>query len=154
MRRTPLAFTLALALATPSLATPTHVGDELTVQEATPIATILATPDDYVGKLVRVEGEVTGVCTRMGCWMDIADEAGRSIRIQVEDGVLVFPSDAAGKPAAAQGKVTVEELPRDRYVAWRKHMAEEGGEPFDESKLGDGPYRLVSIAGTGADVGE
>jgi hypothetical protein len=146
---------LAFAITLPAAAAGTgvHVGGEVTVAEATPIADILAAPADHEGKLVKVEGEVSGVCTARGCWMEIGDDAGHHIRIAVEDGVLVFPSDATGKPAVAQGKVTVQEVSRDRYVEWRKHLAEDGGEAFDEAKLGAGPYRIVEIAGTGATIG-
>ena len=121
--------------------------------EATPIAEILADPERYAGTTVRVEGEVRGVCTRMGCWMDVADAEGRSLRIQVEDGALVFPSDSVGRPAVAQGTVTIEEMDREEYVAWQRHLAEEGGTPFDEAAIGKGPYRTVQIAGTGARIG-
>jgi hypothetical protein len=144
---------LACALALPAVAAGTHVGGELTVDKATPIADILAAPADHEGQVVKVEGEVTGVCTMRGCWMEIGDEAGHHIRIAVEDGVIVFPSDSTGKPAVAQGKVVVQEVSKERYVEWRKHIAEDGGEAFDEAKLGAGPYRIVEIAGTGATIG-
>lgn len=145
---------LACALTLPAVAGGgTHVGGELTVAEATPIAAILAAPADHEGKVVRVEGEVTGVCKMRGCWMEVGDEAGHHIRVAVEDGVLVFPADAAGKPASVQGKVVVNEVTKERYVEWRKHLAEDGGEAFDEAKLGAGPYRIVEIAGTGATIG-
>jgi hypothetical protein len=130
------------------------VGAAITVEQATPIAAILAAPQEHAGQLVRVEGEVSGVCTKAGCWMDLADADGRRLRIKVEDGVLVFPPDAAGRPAVAQGTVDVKELSRDEYVAWHRHVAAEGGPAFDESKLGAGPYELVQIAGTGAAIGK
>jgi len=88
-----------------------------------------------------------------GCWMEIGDDSGHHIRVVVEDGVIVFPSDATGKPAVAQGKVTVAEVSKERNVEWRKHLAEDGGEAVDEAKLGGGPYRIVEIAGTGATIG-
>jgi hypothetical protein len=141
-------------LAGGALAATLQVGSPVTVAEPTPIAAILASPGDHVGRTVRVEGEVSGVCTHKGCWMDIADDAGRRLRIKVEDGVLVFPAEARGERAVAQGKVTVEELTREQYIAWHEHLAAEGGEPFDESKVGSGPFRLVQIAGDGAVIGE
>jgi hypothetical protein len=154
-RRRPLLAAALLLLAPLAAAgAPVRVGAEITVAEATPMADILLSPSDYAGKTVRVEGEVRGVCTRMGCWMDIADQAGNRIRIQVEDGVMVFPSDATGRPAVAQGTVTVEELSREQYVAWKRHLAEEGAAPFDEATVGEGPFRVVQIAGTGARVGD
>ena len=144
------AFTLPAAV----LAAPVHVGEPVDVAEVTPIADILAAPGDYEGKTVKVEGEVDGVCTRMGCWMDIGDEAGNHIRIKVQDGVIVFPGDSVGKKACAQGTVTIQEMTREQYVAWQKHLAEEGGKPFDEAAVGEGPFTTVQIAGTGADIGE
>jgi hypothetical protein len=150
-----IALLLAAALVLPAVAVAAgvHVGSDVTVAEVTPIADILASPADHAGKVVRLEGEVSGVCTARGCWMEIGDEAGHHIRVAVEDGVLVFPSDATGKPAVAQGKVVVQEVSRERYVEWRQHLAGEGGEAFDEAKVGDGPYRIVEIAGTGATIG-
>jgi hypothetical protein len=156
MTRRGLLLAAALPLLAPlaAAASPVRVGAAITVAEATPMADILRSPADYEGKTVRVEGEVRGVCTRMGCWMDLADPAGNRIRIQVEDGVMVFPSDAAGRPAVAQGTVTVQELSREQYVAWRRHLAEEGAAPFDEASVGQGPFSVVQIAGSGATVGE
>ena len=46
-------------------------GKELTLESSTKISTILADPDAYVGKKVRVEGTVVDVCAKMGCWMDL-----------------------------------------------------------------------------------
>jgi hypothetical protein len=150
------AFALALAglLAPAAGAAPVHVGEAVDVAAATPIGDILAAPADYVGKVVRVEGEVSGVCQHMGCWMDVGDEQGRRIRIKVEDGVIVFPGDAVGKPAVAQGTVTVEEMTREQWIAWNEHLAAEGGAPFDAAAVGTGPFKLVQIAGTGADIGD
>ena len=154
LRPVAAAFLLTAVLALPALAGGgIHVGGEITVAEATPIAAILAAPADHEGKLVRVEGEVTGVCKMRGCWLEVGDDAGHHIRVAVDDGVLVFPADSTGKPASVQGKVVVNEVSKERYVEWRKHLAEDGGEAFDEAKLGDGPYRIVEIAGTGATIG-
>jgi hypothetical protein len=157
--RTISARSLVLAavafLAAPAgAATPALYGEALTVTEPTPIAAILAAPGDYAGRLVRVEGKVSGVCAMAGCWLEIADEERRAIRIKVEDGVIVFPEDAAGRRAVAQGKVRLETLDRERYVAWKKHLAEEMGTVFDETAIGDGPFQLVEIAGTGAEIGD
>jgi hypothetical protein len=129
-------------------------GEAVTVTEPTPIAAILGAPADYAGRVVRVEGKVSGVCAMAGCWMEIADEARRSIRIKVDDGVIVFPADATGRRAVAQGKVELQTLDRERYVAWRKHLAEEMGTSFDETSIGDGPFQLVQIAGSGAEIGD
>ena len=148
------AFAAALAGSAAAGAAAIQLGTPVDVAAVTPIADILAKPADFEGKVVRVEGEVRGVCTRMGCWMDIGDQADQRIRIKVEDGVIVFPADSVGKKASAQGTVTVREMTREEYVGWQKHLAEEGSGAFDESKVGEGPFTTVQIAGTGASIGE
>ena len=128
-------------------------GDGVSVEAATPIHEILADPDAWIGKTVRVEGGVLDVCPKAGCWMEIG-EAGESIQIKVDDGVIVFPTDAKGHVASAEGTVEAVEMTREKYVEWLEHLAEEKGEELDEDSLdlGDGPYRLIRIRGTGAEI--
>ena len=55
---------------------------------------------------MRVEGYVTSVCEEMGCWLALAptqDQTDKTLLIQVEHGVVVFPMSARGSRAAAQG---------------------------------------------------
>jgi hypothetical protein len=94
-----------LALVLP-IAADTTFGTGVTLTEATKIEAILAKPADYVGKTVRVDGVATAVCAHMGCWMAVApahDPSGPTVRLKVEDGVIVFPVSAKGKRVSAQG---------------------------------------------------
>jgi hypothetical protein len=76
------------------------------LQQATSIADVVARPDWFVGKTVRVDGIVTAVCENMGCWMQLEDERSASrLRIKVDDGVIVFPVTAKGKKASAEGVI-------------------------------------------------
>ena len=107
MRRV-LTLTLALAfLATvPVFAggDADEYGDGVTIEQAVAVETLLASPDDYIGKTVRVDGVITGVCKKRGCWMQVTDpETGNGVRIKVDDGVIVFPYEAMGKKASAEG---------------------------------------------------
>lgn len=128
-------------------------GDGVSLEEATPIHEIMADPDAWVGKEVRIEGGVLDVCPKAGCWIEVGDP-GESIQIKVDDGVIVFPTDAKGQIASAQGTVEAVEMTREEYVAWLAHVAEEKGEVFDEAsaEIGDGPYRIIRIRGTGAEI--
>lgn len=129
-------------------------GSGVQVTEATPVAKILADPDAYVGKRVRIEGKVTDVCPMAGCWMELAEsEGGKTIKVKVDDGVIVFPATAKGQPAVAEGVVEAIPMTREKYVAWLAHLAEEQGKPFDPSTVGEGPFRIVQIKGTGARIG-
>lgn len=129
-------------------------GDGVSEGARTPISEILAQPEAFAGKVVRVEGRVSDVCRKAGCWMDVADDAGARIQIKVKDGVIVFPVGAVGKSAVAEGKVEVLDLSRDSYVAWLKHMAEENGREFDPDSIGEAPYRIVRLRGLGATIEE
>ena len=90
----------------------TKLGAGVTLKEATPIEAIIGKPADYVGKTIRVDGVATAVCEHMGCWLAVAPETdpkGATVRLKVEDGVIVFPVTAKGKKVSAQG--VLEEIP-------------------------------------------
>lgn len=121
-------------------------------RQVTPIEEILAAPDAWVGKTVRIEGRVAEVCTKMGCWMDLVSQDNARMQVKVDDGVIVFPLEAIGRWAAAEGKVEVLEMSREQYEAWLRHAAEETGKEFDPSQVGEGPYRIVRLRGLGAEI--
>jgi uncharacterized protein DUF4920 len=84
----------------------TKLGTGVTLKDATPIAAVVEQPQAFVGKTIRVDGVATAVCEHMGCWMAIAaegDPAGKTVRLKVEDGVIVFPVSAKGKKVSAEG---------------------------------------------------
>lgn len=155
MRRRLLSLTLITGLALGSGLTAQEArvyGEGVAVTEVTPIAELLADPGAYIGRTVRVEGTVLDVCPRRGCWIEVGgDEA--TIQVKVDDGVIVFPTDAKGKPVAAQGTVEAVEMSREQYTAYLRHLAEERGEPFAAESVGPGPYRIIRIRGTGAEIG-
>ena len=145
---------LALLAALPLIAADTvNLGEGVTLDEATAIHAILADPDAFIGKTVRIEGGVLDVCPMKGCWVELGDEEV-GIRVKVEDDVIVFPADSKGKIMAAQGVVEAVDMTRDEYVEWLAHLAEEKGESFDAATLdlGDGPFRTIRLAGTGARI--
>lgn len=127
-------------------------GAGVTLESTTPIRDIVVDPEAWAGQQVRVEGRVVGVCAKKGCWMELESPDDHRLRIKVEDDVIVFPRDAEGRQAVAEGTVEVHELTREQYAGWLRHLAEEQGETFDEASVGDGPYRLVQIRGTGAEI--
>lgn len=95
-----------LAIALPALAEETRLGTGVALKEVTPIEDVIARPADFVGKTIRVDGVATAVCTHMGCWMAVApegNEKGATVRVKVEDGVIVFPVAAKGRKVSAEG---------------------------------------------------
>ena len=118
--------------------------------ESTPIATILADPKTFAGKTVRAEGMIVDVCPKRGCWFEMAGAGpGEKLRFKVVDGEMVFPMDAKGKHAVAEGVVSVKEMSLEDSVAYAKYQAEEKGEAFDPATV-TAPMTVVRIDGTGA----
>ena len=160
MRRFAFLLSLSLLAAAPLLrADAKSYGAGVTLAETTSVAKILADPDAYVGKKVRIEGRVADVCPMKGCWMELSEgkaegKAGSSLRIKVDDGVIVFPVTAKGKLAVAEGVVEAIPMTRERYVAWLEHLAEERGQKLDPATVGNGPFRILQIRGTGARIAE
>jgi hypothetical protein len=72
---------------------------------ATSIADLYAAPEKFLGKTIRIDGIVTGVCEEMGCWVALAAEhhPDQTVRFKAKDGDLVFPVSAKGKKASAEG---------------------------------------------------
>jgi hypothetical protein len=128
------------------------LGEPMTLKKQTAIADLNARPADFVDKQVQVKGKVTEVCEKMGCWMQLVDPATKTaVRIKVKDGVIVFPKEAIGKMAAAEGKFVKLELTHEQAIARAKHEAEEQNRPFNPSSV-KGPMTVYQIAGLGAAI--
>jgi hypothetical protein len=143
---------LAALIVSPALALAgKSYGKPLTGSDTIEIGELLANPDQYLGKTVRVEGVITGVCEKRGCWMSLGSkgEDFQEIRIKVEDGVIVFPMEAKGKTAVAEGTLAKVEMTLEQTVAYKKHHAEEHGEEFDPAAVTE-PLVYYQIKGTGA----
>lgn len=156
MRSLPVRIT-SLAVLITLVALPAAAGDgkaygePLTGEDTIPIHQLLEDPDPYLGEVVRVEGLVTGVCEKRGCWMSLGSDEKEfeEIRIKVDDGVIVFPMEAKGKRAVAEGVLTKIEMTMEETIAYKKHHAEEHNEEFDAASVTE-PLVFYQIKGTGA----
>lgn len=140
---------LFVALSLPAAAE-TTLGKGVGAGEPVTIKELVAHPEAWVGKTVRVEGTIEEVCPKMGCWMKLVDGPD-GVRVKVKDGEIVFPKDGKGKRAAAEGVFTKVEMTREDAVARAEHEAHELGKAFDPASI-TGPQTIYQIAGTGAVV--
>jgi hypothetical protein len=143
--------TVALILALSGLAVAeTKLGKPLTLTEPVPIPKLEAKPAEYVGKTVLIKGKVTEVCQMAGCWMALADtDSGRTIRIKVNDGEMVFPKESIGKTALAEGVLTKIELTKEQALARARHEADERKQRFQPNSVKTG-MTIYQIQGAGA----
>jgi hypothetical protein len=144
-------FLLAGLAVSPAAASGKTYGDGVSGSDTIPISELLTNPDPYVGEVVRVEGLITGVCKKRGCWMSIAadEEEFKEIRIKVDDGVIIFPMEAKGHRAIAEGVFTKIELSMEQTLRMAQHECEESGKKFDPAEV-DGPMVVYQIKGSGA----
>jgi hypothetical protein len=137
-----MAFTL--------LAAEIKLGKPVDVQEVTKVADLLAKPEQYIGKTVRIEGKITAVCEMMQCWIKVDDGSTKEpMQVKVDDGVITFPKDGAGKHAVAQGEFAKITMTKEEYIAQLQHEAKEKGKPVDISKITEG-QTIYRINSTGA----
>lgn len=148
MRRKLISAFILLALA--SAAGEKKLGKELTLKTQTPIPDLLASADQHTGKTVQVKGKITEVCQMMGCWTNLVDPAsGKMIRVKVNDGEIVFPKEAIGKMAVAEGVLQKIELTKEQAIARARHEAEEQSRKFNPASVKSGAV-IYQIQGTGA----
>ncbi len=131
------------------LAAEVKLGKPLTLDTAVPVSTLMAKPDEQVGKVVQVKGKIVEVCQMAGCWMNLAGDDGKMVRIKVDDGDIVFPKDAVGKMAVAEGKLVKTELTLEQAITQARHEAEEAGRKFNPASIKSG-RTTYTIRGTGA----
>lgn len=122
------------------------VGANLAGVEVVTVKDLVAKPDSYSGKVVRVEGDVNAMCHHRRGWFSVQDEGERGgtfVRVITSPTFLV-PAGMIGKKARAEGKVEVIEVP----AAAARHYAK-------DHKIGDenveGPVKQVIIRATGAE---
>jgi hypothetical protein len=150
--RTAFAALVVTALAAAPALAATKYGKPLTAATPVKVSDLMAKPDAYVGKVVKVEGLITEVCPKRGCWINVAgDKEFQTIRVKVEDGVIVFPLTDKGKKVVAEGTFTKTELTKEQALERAKHHAEETGTKFDPASV-TGPQTVYQVMGTGAVV--
>lgn len=138
------------AASAPAAAKGQTFGAGVKLTETTSVDAILASPKQYSGKTVRVEGMVTDVCPKRGCWFELAgDKPGQKLRFKVTDGEMVFPMDSKGKRAVAEGVVSVTELTLEQTKQRAEYEAKEYGKAYDPASITE-PAVSVRIDGTGA----
>jgi hypothetical protein len=88
-----------------------------------PLASILAEPERYRDQVVRTEGEIAQVCQRMGCWMELREDAeGTAVRVPMAGHRFFLPRDLAGRRAMLEGRVAMQTL----SAGEREHLESEG----------------------------
>ncbi len=128
----------------------TLYGERPTLEDTTLVSTILSAPDSHVGRRVLVTGTVVQVCEARGCWLQLAsDRPAETLKVKVEDGVVVFPMTARGKKAVVEGVVERVVMTADEARAEARRHAAETRQPFDSTAVFE-PSTTYQLRGIGA----
>ena len=149
-RHTAIPLLLALVLAacgsepadTPEVAdvdtlTPYDVyGETFSDEGAVPVQAVVAEPQEYLGRSVKIEGTVSEVCQMAGCWLTLQTGDGNNVRILVarkENGDYAFtvPKDISGRRVVVQGMLAEETL----LEGTQRPLAEDAGREVDDETL-------------------
>jgi hypothetical protein len=146
----PLVLGVALALGVCALAVvgaqATHETDDfgapITLEQATPLARVLANPERYALQPVLVRGRLTDVCQRKGCWTVLQDQAAQ-VRVRFKDYGFFLPKDSTGRQAFVEGVVVVETLTEEQA----RHYESEARDGDPDSVRG--PRRELGFTASG-----
>jgi hypothetical protein len=105
-----------------------YFGAPFAVSEVVPASTVLADPAGFAGKPVRMEGELTEVCQKAGCWAVVRDDAGRSLRVTMKDHAFGIDKDTQGRACQLEGELVKKAVDPEKLA----HFAEEGAKEHPE----------------------
>lgn len=123
-------------------------GAAVTPEDAVPVQAVVAEPDLYAGRPVKLEGVVREVCQNSGCWLTMDGGDDRLVRVHVprdEAGAYVFtvPKDISGRRVVIQG--TFEAAAETAEA--QAHYAEDAGQTDSTAAQAAPPVYAVQATG-------
>lgn len=141
-----------MTLASAATAQTQRFGAAIDLAALTPVSQIVAKPDQYLGKVITVQGRIQSVCTNKGCWMQLAsDQAQQQFKIKVRDGDMVFPVSARGKTAFATGQLQKTVLDLASTQEHFADIAEREKRVFDPATVTE-PLVLLQLVPTAVEI--
>jgi len=131
----------------------THYGNKmkLAADKTACIKDVLAGPEEYNGKFIRICGQVESVCAAKGCWMRLAYPGSKDtlfVKFTCPVSGRLIPMEAVGHQAVVEGTLTVGEITE----AEARHYAEDAGKSPEEIAKIVGPQKELWMASPAAMV--
>ena len=117
-------------------------GAGVTLEHTTPLAEITTHPERHTESPVLVEGRITDLCMKKGCWT-VLTVGEAAMRVRFHDYGFFLPKDAMGVRAQVEGVAEVRTL----SVREARHYAAESREGDPDAI--EGPQREVGFVATG-----
>jgi len=112
--------------------TVTAVGNKLAGVTVVNLVEVLARPEDFAGKTIRLEGNVSAMCTHERAWFAVQadDKSGAFVRV-IGAPVFLVPEGSVGKKARTEGVVELLDVPAEVQEHFKKEhqLDSEAGQP-------------------------
>ncbi len=105
-----------------------YFGEKITEDGAKPSDSLKAMMGNDTTLLCKLSGKIDAVCQKKGCWMELKNADGSSIRVTFKDYGFFMPKDCAGKTAIVDGIAKVDVTTIDDL----KEYAKDDGKKQDE----------------------
>ncbi|HNB80851.1 MAG TPA: DUF4920 domain-containing protein [Chitinophagaceae bacterium] len=113
---------------TEAVAAPQYFGEKITEEGAIPTDSLKARMGENKKMDCKLTGTIDAVCQKKGCWMELKNHDGSTIRVTFKDYGFFMPKDASGKTAIVDGFASVEETSVDEL----KEFAKDDGQSKEE----------------------
>lgn len=114
-----VALALVVAISVPVFAgeaapAPQRFGARVTLKKSVGLHKLVAAPEKFKGRTVRIEGVVQDVCQGAGCWVEVSDGNGTSFIARSLDESVLLPKDCKGYKVVVQGLLTT--MPEKKHA--------------------------------------
>lgn len=126
----------------------TAVGAKLLAVPVVKVVDVLARPEEWAGKTIRLEGNVTAMCTHRRAWFALQseDKSGAYVRVLTAPSFLV-PEGSLGKKARTEGVLEVTEVSAETAA----HYAQEHQLAPPGAAAPEAPQRTIVLKAAGAE---
>ena len=118
-----------------------HFGAPFALDASLPASEVLADPEAHSAGAVRMVGELTEVCQKMGCWAVVRDDQGRSVRVTMKEHAFGINPDSRGMACDVEGQLVRKAVDPERLA----HYASEGAKTHPEEGKTEA-WELVATA--------
>jgi hypothetical protein len=101
------------------------------------------------GKTVKIQGKVSTVCAKKGCWFELKGQGEQGIRITAKGYGFFVPAQAAGMSAVIEGELSVGELDQATAQHYEDDKVEGTGQP---AKKISGPVAELAVVAAGLEM--
>ena len=120
-------------------------GAEINETGAIPVSQLIADMGDKPEMPAKVEGKISEICKKKGCWMDIEKGDGTTMKVTFKDYAFFVTKNADGKTAVFEGRAYLDTI----SVETLRQYAEDAGKSKEEIEKITEPKTEVAFEADG-----